>query len=932
MNKHNIILEAGVYDIESALIADSCGVPRLELCDNRNGGGTTPSYGMIKQVMQKATSLVNVIIRPREGNFCYTVDEFMVKKKKQHFLKWHGIAVIVVFLCISGTHAIGSEEKVICYREHMITPYILIPEKNSEIVKVAIRDLQYYLIRLTEKKIEVTSNSIRNKFPIYIGDIRSNRNLKNIAPDFEPGIDGYVLDITPKSIHIYAKSDRGIANGIYELLERMGVRWLFPGEYGEVLPKVKNTISLTVGRTIDKPVFAIREVHTPWNGDHRAWSRRNKHGCCGFGGHNSLGLWKYRKEHPEWFAEINGVRQIELDNPGNFKLCYSNDEMVKQAIANVLTALEKCKENGNPENYFIYSISPTDGGGFCKCRKCLKRGSVSDQVQNFSNKIAAAVAEKYPDMLLGYYGAYSEHKIAPVIKARNNVIVFMTTWGKNLTKELMTSENDAFRKKIEVFSKTCPKLAIRDYEFLDVWWVKGPYSLIDVHYSDYQWYHKHGVKGLLTECSDYWEGGAQSNYVMGRLWWNPYVDVEKIKRDYVKHAYGKAFTPMWHFHELINKERAFVQESTIIKLRYDLEEAARLAERDDVKTRIDLLRIHYLQLYACSELEMDRATEELMTTAFRAGLTYIHAWSATVLKRRVMPQIYRALQKLPKNEKMLKTEYPYTTSEKIILKTMADAGLKPYTEEELNQVLVKMQIPEPKTPLLQWTAGNDIKLKPLSQDKGEFEGDISINLRYLSHKFLIYVTPNEVIEITPTNRHGESPVVYKIVSPEMIEVASGEFSNQKPLLFTAGSGGIYKVSLKTIGYPSMDIKNRYVVIKASSAQQKMHPMGGLRNHYFYVPEGTKEFALVLKGDKGESYQFMLWDSSTPSMKNLLIPKKRYDNTSFMEHRIKVPDGSDGKVWKLWLSGEDIEMFIKGIPPFISNSPLRLLKKPSTLEK
>ena len=830
-------------------------------------------------------------------------------------------------LASANMYGQSGTKKVICYTKNKVKPVIITTTvKRVGIIKDAVNDLQYYLDLLTGEQIEITNSVNPDRFPIYIGAVVQNKFLETHCSNTVPGIDGFVIDVKKTGVHIYANSDRGIAFGIYELLERMGIRWLFPGKYGEFLPKHKDQILLTTGLTTKKPVFAIRQVDSAWAKGHLAWRQRNRNNYSGFGGHNGLGLWQYRKEHPEWFAEIKGVRQVELKNPADFKVCYTNKEMIKQAISTVMTQLEKRKKNGKTKNSFIYSISPTDGGGFCKCEKCLKMGSVSDQVQIFSNTIADAVAKKYPDMLLGYYGAYSEHHMPPTVKARENVIVFMTTWTKALTKKLTDGENKDFRKKVEGFSKTCPKLAIRDYEFLDCWWEKGPYSLIDVHAADYQWYHKHGVIGILTECSDYWEGGAQSNYVMSKLWWNPYCDVEKMKKDFVEHAYGKAFTPMWRFHERVNKERAFIEEATIINLRHDLEEAAKLAERDDVKKRIDLLRIHYLQLHACSELEMGRATKELQTTALRSGLTYIDAWSATVLKRIVMPKIYRALQKKPGNGSMSRVKYPYTTSEKAILKAMASAGLKPYTKEELDHVLLTMEIPTPKTPLARWNAGEDIKLKPLSLDKKEFKKNIRINLRYLLHNFLIYAEANEVIDITPTNRYGKHPVSYTINSPEMLEVASGVFTNKKPLRFTTGTAGIYKISLKTIGFPSMEIKNRYVVIKASSAQQKMHPMGGLRNHYFYVPKGTKEFAIVLKGDKGESYQFTIWDSPDPKMKKPLIPKKNYGNTSFMEHRIKVPEGSDGKVWKLRLSGEDIEMFIKGIPPFISNSPLRLLKK------
>jgi hypothetical protein len=470
-------------------------------------------------------------------------------------------------------------------------------------------------------------------------------------------------------------------------------------------------------------------------------------------------------------------------------------------------------------------------------------------------------------------------------------------------------------------------LAVRDYEFLDCWWVKGPYSLIDVHSIDYKWYYEHGIIGILTECSDYWEGGAQSNYVMARLWWNPYANVDKIKKDYVHYAYGHAFIPMWRFHERINKELAFIQESTIVELRHDLEEAAKLAKRDDVKTRINLLRIHYLQLYACSELEMGRATEDLLRTAFLAGLTYIDAWGATVKKRVVMPELYRGLQAMPGNGKMENIKYPYTTSEKVILQTMAKAGLTPYTKEEVENVLAEMKIPEAGLSLKQWSTGDDLKLVPLLKNNCEYNNDIGVRFRYLYHKLLIYAENNEVIDVAPS-KYGKasSSIRYKLFSPEGVLVSEGEITDEKPLHFNAGSKGIYTLEFKTIGgWPSLSIANRYAVVKASSAQQAMHPMGGLKKKcYFYVPSGTKEFAFIIKGDKGEPYEFMVWDSLAPDAVPL-IPKKLYRNTSFVEHRIKVPVGSDGKVWKLWLSGEDMEMFIKGIPPFISNDPCRLLK-------
>lgn len=56
----------------------AAGAQRIELCDNLAVGGTTPSYGVIAHVCQKAHeqgARVMTMIRPRGGSFCYTAEE-----------------------------------------------------------------------------------------------------------------------------------------------------------------------------------------------------------------------------------------------------------------------------------------------------------------------------------------------------------------------------------------------------------------------------------------------------------------------------------------------------------------------------------------------------------------------------------------------------------------------------------------------------------------------------------------------------------------------------------------------------------------------------------------------------------------------------------------------------------------------------------------
>ena len=80
MKHSNALLEICAFTIQSCLIAERAGAARVELCDNPIEGGTTPSWGTIRQVREKITIPLYPIIRPRSGNYFYDEDEFDIMR------------------------------------------------------------------------------------------------------------------------------------------------------------------------------------------------------------------------------------------------------------------------------------------------------------------------------------------------------------------------------------------------------------------------------------------------------------------------------------------------------------------------------------------------------------------------------------------------------------------------------------------------------------------------------------------------------------------------------------------------------------------------------------------------------------------------------------------------------------------------------------
>jgi copper homeostasis protein len=71
----NKLLEIACFNLHSALIAQASGADRIELCEDYEAGGLTPSHANIKEARKQIHIPLHVIIRPHKENFVYSPEQ-----------------------------------------------------------------------------------------------------------------------------------------------------------------------------------------------------------------------------------------------------------------------------------------------------------------------------------------------------------------------------------------------------------------------------------------------------------------------------------------------------------------------------------------------------------------------------------------------------------------------------------------------------------------------------------------------------------------------------------------------------------------------------------------------------------------------------------------------------------------------------------------
>ncbi|HRN48277.1 MAG TPA: copper homeostasis protein CutC, partial [Niabella sp.] len=109
-----MLIEIATTDFESTRQAVAGGADRIELCANLGEGGTTQSYGVIKNCRENFDVKIYPIIRVRGGDFLYTDEEYQCMYDDAMMCKEVGCdGVVIGFLKKDGTIDVERTAKIV---------------------------------------------------------------------------------------------------------------------------------------------------------------------------------------------------------------------------------------------------------------------------------------------------------------------------------------------------------------------------------------------------------------------------------------------------------------------------------------------------------------------------------------------------------------------------------------------------------------------------------------------------------------------------------------------------------------------------------------------------------------------------------------------------------------------------------------------------
>ena len=469
------------------------------------------------------------------------------------------------------------------------TASIVIPDEPLEVETYAAIELQYHVKRATGAQLQIVHESLARNSDghVYLGNCQAAKQA-SVDPSGLPG-NGYVVKTIGQSLYI-AGRDRagdplardtweGTLFGVYDLLENnFGVRWLWPGKLGEVIP-VRTSISIPVLNASVKPLLWFKEWRGGASRGERVWLKRQRFGRSiqPQYGHSFGSYWpRFGTTHPEYFCMLpDGTRRMDPtqdQGPEWVHMCVSEPGLVGQIIAD-------WKAKGTPE---FLNVCENDGWAGCACPKCLswdepdpdnpvafdKRleaakeafsgqrgrrdewmlelGSLSDRFARFWRIVAQQAVEIRPDVKVVSY-VYDNYRKPPV-KAMLNPHVLCGVVPQESIFGYCKADSTVFRRDWGGWERTGCKLFLRPNYTLQA--PNFPAFYARTLGEDLKFAMTHAMKGTdFDSLTGKYSTQGPSLYMLARILNRPEASVDAVFDEFCA-AFGPAKAAVKEYFDL----------------------------------------------------------------------------------------------------------------------------------------------------------------------------------------------------------------------------------------------------------------------------------------------------------------------------------------------------------------------------------------------
>lgn len=302
--------------------------------------------------------------------------------------------VVSGLLIASSSQTLGIE----IVRNGEPTAVVVIPDAAFPVVQYAAQEFRYHVQKSTGTTLSMVTEQNRAgsaSGSVFLGSCRETQRA-GIRPEALPP-NAFVIRCAGGNLFLAGHDSDGPAFGgytnktragtlfaVYEFLERqLGVRWLWPGELGEVIPR-RRYISVAAWDQVERPrlLFSLLRCSTKhlagWSSDQAkgrfihdqdVWMRRHRFSQVQTyrPSHAFTKHWKrFGASHPEYFQLVPGRGRGPLkgDPTGHdVSMCVSTPEFWKQIVADWVRRKAHTWAGA-------LHVGENDTPGLCACRNC----------------------------------------------------------------------------------------------------------------------------------------------------------------------------------------------------------------------------------------------------------------------------------------------------------------------------------------------------------------------------------------------------------------------------------------------------------------------------------------------------------------------------------------------------------------------------------